>query len=59
MYSLYGLKEDDLGNTFITAGEEFTFIGINPRAKLFPLLGKNKKGQIYKFPMTKISSIQK
>jgi len=59
MYFLYGLKEDDLGNTFNSQGEEFTFIGISPRAKKFPLLGKNKKGQIYKFPITKISSIQK
>lgn len=46
---LLGMPEDLLGQTFVQRGEEYTLKGYNPRARKFPFLADNAKGETYKF----------
>ncbi len=45
----YGLKAENLGQTFFSNGKPFTICGLNPRAHKFSILAKDSKGEIYKF----------
>lgn len=49
---LLGLQAEDYGKPFTWQGRKFVISGISPRAKKYPLLGRDvKSGQTYKFPM--------
>ena len=39
-----------LGDAFVSRGETYTIVGLLPRSKKYPLLGKNANGVTYKFP---------
>jgi hypothetical protein len=44
----FGLKETDLGKSFVTHGRTFTICGIAPRSWKRPIIAKSN-GQVYKF----------
>ena len=49
---LFELTESDYGKTFRSSrGEPFTLVGIKPRNRKYPVIGKNAAGQRYKFPV--------
>jgi len=43
---LYGLRPDDLGKTY----GPYTVVGLNPRAKKYPIVARRKDGKDYKIP---------
>ena len=47
--SLYGFKPEDFGRTFWSGSDQFTICGIKPRSRKYPILGKSKRGAVYKF----------
>jgi hypothetical protein len=51
---MYGLKESDLGRSFKSNGETFTISGLATKAKKFPILATNSKGQTYKFSASNV-----
>lgn len=46
----FNLKPEQFGTTFMHRNERFTVIGIKPRSKTYPVLGRNDNGKVYKFP---------
>lgn len=46
----FGLEPDDFGKTFNDRGKLYTIVGIKPRSYKVPVLAKNLKGKVYKFP---------
>ena len=49
----FNLAEDQIGDTFMSNGTEFTITGMNPRRKKFPISAVNARGTGYKFPASK------
>ena len=47
--SLYGLEPDDLGMEFSSRGEAFTLIGLRPRSRKYPMVGRRSDGKVFKF----------
>ena len=54
----FGLSDSDFGRTFISAGKEWTIVGLNPKAKRggYPIHAKNARGTVYKFPVSVLRS---
>jgi len=52
LYKRYNLKKDDLGKEFLYDNITFKLIGINSKAKKFPIVAEalsgNNKGKLYK-----------
>ena len=53
---LIGIPVDCYGKTFTRAGEEYTIVGINLRARKYPVLAKTNSGT-YKFPADTIARL--
>lgn len=49
-----GIAKDAFGKSFRSQGEKFTIVGINTRAKKYPVQAENARGRRYKFPMSAI-----
>lgn len=48
---LFGLKPDDLGTEFSSAGRRFKITGLSTRSRRFPILGQQTDtGKTFKFP---------
>jgi hypothetical protein len=51
----WGLKKEDLGKTIKLGRIEYLIVGIKPRARKTPILGKNLlNNQVYKLPITEV-----
>jgi len=51
----FGLKSADLGRTFRSGGNEFKIVGLNTRAKRFPILAvSTADGRGFKFPADQV-----
>ena len=46
----YGLKPEDLGKSFVTAGVQYTITGLKRSSRRYPILAKRSDGKQYKFP---------
>lgn len=46
---LFGLKKEDFGKVFTSAGVAYTVCGINPKSRKYGLVGKSVRGTRYKF----------
>lgn len=56
---LFNVSASDIGKVFDQGGARFTFVGINMKAKKYPIVGKNKdNGKLYKFDETVLSKIR-
>jgi|GEM_PF-716710 len=51
---VFGFKSDDFGATFRLYGEDYTIIGLKPRSRKYPVLGKRKDGKVYKLNATDV-----
>ncbi len=51
----YGLKPEDLGKTFTSYQGTYTICGLAERSHKFPILAKNSKGKVFKFPAVTVS----
>lgn len=48
---VYGIDPEDYGRAFKIRGKNFTLVGLKPRARKYPLIGRNgADGKLYKFP---------
>ena len=48
---LFGLTEDDFGKGFMSPrGDRFTLVGLKPRNRKYPVIGKDSSGRRFKFP---------
>lgn len=47
---MFGFEKSDLGKTFKHGGELMEIVGLKPRSKKYPVLGKNSRGKVFKFP---------
>jgi hypothetical protein len=45
----YGLEASDLGTTFTQNGKTFEIVGLKPRSRKYPILGKDRMGKTFKF----------
>lgn len=45
-----GLKEEDLGKTFINSSKLYTISGLKPRNRKYPILATRADGKRFKFP---------
>jgi len=50
----YGLGTDDLGKPFVIRGERYEIVGLKPKSHKFPILGRNRNGKVYKFPVESV-----
>lgn len=48
--NLYGFKPEDLGRQFEWGGKTYAIHGLSARSRQYPILGKDSKGRIFKFP---------
>jgi hypothetical protein len=56
---LFGLTEDDFGKEFRSpCGERFTLVGLKPRNRKYPVIGKDAAGRRYKFPGDVLESLE-
>ena len=54
---LFGLTFEDYRRTFFSSnGETFQLIALKPRNRKYPLIGENKNGTRYKFPLEALES---
>lgn len=49
---VYGVEKDDFHRSFSHNGTRFKLVGVNPKAKKYPIIGKNGNGTRYKFPLS-------
>lgn len=49
-----GLARDAFGKTFRSNGRTFTIVGVNTRAKKYPVKATDPNGGMYKFPMSSL-----
>lgn len=47
-----GLAKDAFGKTFTAQGRRYTIVGVNTRAKKYPVQAETAAGRRYKFPMS-------
>ena len=48
----YNISDAAFGQTFTSRGRKFKIVGLNPRAKKYPLSVEDTKGGRYKMPMS-------
>ena len=48
---LFGLTFEDYGRNFQSGGEIFQLVALKPRNRKYPIIGRNAKGTLYKFPL--------
>lgn len=46
--AIFGLKPDDLGKSFVSAGKKLKIIGCAPRSRKFPILCEDSNGSVFK-----------
>lgn len=55
--SIYGLKPEYLGREFASGGRRFVIIGLKPRGRRYPILGRcQQTGKTFKFSSGVVSS---
>ena len=47
----YRISKDAFGKTFTKGGRKYTIVGLNPRAKKYPLQCESPNGQQWKMPI--------
>ena len=56
---LFGLTEDDFGRAFRSPrGDKFTLVGLKPRNRKYPVIGKDAAGRRFKFPRTLLETLE-
>lgn len=50
----YGFEPEDFGAAFKLRGESYEIIGLTPRSRKFPVLGKRTDGKVFKFNSTDV-----
>lgn len=48
----FGLKSEDFGKTFGYNNDLYEIVGIKPKSRKYPILGKDSAGKTYKFPVS-------
>lgn len=51
---LFGLKPEWLNTTFKSGHETFTIVGLKASNKKYPVIAKNAKGSLFKFPANQV-----
>lgn len=53
----YGLDEEDYGTNFTKGADEYEVLGIKPKARKYPIVGRNvSTGKLYKFTQRAIQT---
>ena len=56
---LFGLVEDDFGKAFRSPrGDRFTLVGLKPRNRKFPVIGRDGAGRRFKFPRAVLDALE-
>ena len=54
---LFGLDPEDLGKQFRSCNDTYTITGLKTRAKKYPVVAVNERGQSYKFPAESVLTL--
>lgn len=48
----FGIRTDSFGKTFTYFGDRYKIVGLNPRAKKYPVQAQGPRGKRYKMPVS-------
>lgn len=54
---VFGLAAADFGRTFVTARGRFALVGIKPRNRRYPIIARDARGALFKFPVEVLKSL--
>lgn len=47
----FGLSESSFGKVFTFRDQAYIIVGLSPKSRTYPILGKSRSGKVYKFPL--------